>query len=213
MNVADSSLDTKKRILEVARRLFAENGFDGTSVREIAKQSDVNLAAINYHFKSKENLFWAIMREGYERAEEFCSQYMKESSSVEELSLKVFARFQEEGELVRNYMKMSLSTRLVPEGEEAEALFSRPPGPPGGQFFAEFIQKEVDYPLSPMGSLWGQKAIFGTMIHWATMCHTAQIKAQTDPLLSPEQIREDVRHIIRSSMAYLKAHPEIFGKK
>ncbi|MDO3693418.1 TetR family transcriptional regulator [Wenyingzhuangia sp. chi5] len=43
-------------ILSVAEKLFAENGFDGTSVRTIAKEADVNVAMISYYFGSKEKL-------------------------------------------------------------------------------------------------------------------------------------------------------------
>src|SRR5690606_26526660 len=43
-------------ILNAAEKLFEEKGFDGTSVRDIAKAADVNLAMISYYFGSKEKL-------------------------------------------------------------------------------------------------------------------------------------------------------------
>lgn len=43
------------QIFEVAERLFAENGYDGTSIRSIAKQADINIAMISYYFGLKEN--------------------------------------------------------------------------------------------------------------------------------------------------------------
>ncbi|MBS1771934.1 MAG: TetR/AcrR family transcriptional regulator [Bacteroidetes bacterium] len=48
------------QILDVAAELFADNGFDGTSVRDIAKAADVNIAMISYYFGSKEKLLEAI---------------------------------------------------------------------------------------------------------------------------------------------------------
>ena len=48
------------RIIEESETLFAENGFNGTSVREIAKNADVNLAMISYYFGSKDKLLEAI---------------------------------------------------------------------------------------------------------------------------------------------------------
>ena len=48
------------QIIEEAEILFAENGFNGTSVREIAKNADVNLAMISYYFGSKDKLLEAI---------------------------------------------------------------------------------------------------------------------------------------------------------
>ena len=51
---------TRSRILDVAEQLFGEHGFDRVSIRDITKRARVNLAAINYHFGSKEDLIAAI---------------------------------------------------------------------------------------------------------------------------------------------------------
>lgn len=42
-----TSADTKEQILNVAERLFAENGFAGTSLRSVIREADVNLSAVN----------------------------------------------------------------------------------------------------------------------------------------------------------------------
>lgn len=52
---------TKDRILEAAERLFARDGFDATSLRAITAEAKVNLAAVNYHFQSKEALVQAVI--------------------------------------------------------------------------------------------------------------------------------------------------------
>lgn len=52
---------TRDRILDAAERLFAEQGFAGTSHRQITAAAGVNLAAVNYHFGSKEKLFLAAV--------------------------------------------------------------------------------------------------------------------------------------------------------
>ncbi len=52
--------DTKYRILDAAERLFAERGYDATSLRAITREARVNLAAVNYHFSSKEELLRAL---------------------------------------------------------------------------------------------------------------------------------------------------------
>lgn len=49
------------QILEVAEKLFAENGFDGTSVRQIAKKAGVNVAMISYYFGSKVKMLEALL--------------------------------------------------------------------------------------------------------------------------------------------------------
>lgn len=52
--------DTKERILKAAEQLFGEQGFAGTSLRAVTAAAGVNLAAVNYHFHSKEALFQAV---------------------------------------------------------------------------------------------------------------------------------------------------------
>jgi len=49
-------IDTKQKILDTAERLFGQQGFDATSLRQIISEAGVNLAAIHYHFGSKEEL-------------------------------------------------------------------------------------------------------------------------------------------------------------
>lgn len=51
---------TKTLILEATERLIAEQGFESVSLREITTAADVNVAAVNYHFGSKEKLFEEI---------------------------------------------------------------------------------------------------------------------------------------------------------
>jgi AcrR family transcriptional regulator len=59
--VASSSTETKDQILTVAERLFAECGFAGTTLRTVVSEAGVNLAAVHYHFGSKEELFRAVV--------------------------------------------------------------------------------------------------------------------------------------------------------
>jgi AcrR family transcriptional regulator len=53
--------DTKSRILDTAEKLFGFNGFEATSLRDITTEADVNLAAVNYHFQSKDSLIDAVI--------------------------------------------------------------------------------------------------------------------------------------------------------
>lgn len=53
--------DKQIEILQVAEKLFAEEGFDGTSVRDIAKLAHINVAMISYYFGSKEKLLESIV--------------------------------------------------------------------------------------------------------------------------------------------------------
>jgi AcrR family transcriptional regulator len=52
---------TRERLLDAAERLFATRGFDGTSLREVTAAASANVAAIHYHFGSKEELLRAVL--------------------------------------------------------------------------------------------------------------------------------------------------------
>jgi AcrR family transcriptional regulator len=52
---------TKEKILDAAEAMFMEHGFEATSLRAITAAAGVNLAAVNYHFGSKEELFQAVL--------------------------------------------------------------------------------------------------------------------------------------------------------
>jgi len=56
---------TRARILKAAGRLFAERGYDATSIRAIVAKARVNQAAINYHFDSKDGLYREVLRAAF----------------------------------------------------------------------------------------------------------------------------------------------------
>ena len=62
-------LDTKERLISAARRIFADRGFRTATVRQIAALAGTNLASINYHFKSKEALYLAVLRQSFVQPE------------------------------------------------------------------------------------------------------------------------------------------------
>ena|SRR5690554_4779719 len=54
---------TENKIIMAANKLFAQKGYSATTTRDIAKEAGTNLALINYHFGSKENLYKKVVRE------------------------------------------------------------------------------------------------------------------------------------------------------
>jgi AcrR family transcriptional regulator len=55
-----NGMDTKSRILDVAEKLFAEQGLDRVSIRDITEAAGVNIAAVSYHFGGKDELIAAV---------------------------------------------------------------------------------------------------------------------------------------------------------
>jgi AcrR family transcriptional regulator len=63
-------LDTRARILDTALELFSEQGFDGTTLKQIADRLGVTKAALYYHFRSKEDLLLALVTPAIDGLEE-----------------------------------------------------------------------------------------------------------------------------------------------
>ena len=66
-SLTDLPHDIKLRLVEAATLLFAEKGFDGVGLREIASKAHANIAMVAYHFGGKEGLYLAVLRAGFER--------------------------------------------------------------------------------------------------------------------------------------------------
>ena len=54
--------DTRERILLASQKLFAEKGFDATSVRDLTTEARCNVASVNYYFGGKDNLYLETFR-------------------------------------------------------------------------------------------------------------------------------------------------------
>ena len=56
VEIKSASEQTRMRLLDAAREVFSQQGFQGATVREICRRADANVAAVNYHFGSKDGL-------------------------------------------------------------------------------------------------------------------------------------------------------------
>lgn len=60
--MTEKELTTEEKILLSASKVFTEKGFAGTRTRDIAEEAGINLALLNYYFRSKEKLFEQVMK-------------------------------------------------------------------------------------------------------------------------------------------------------
>jgi TetR/AcrR family transcriptional regulator, regulator of cefoperazone and chloramphenicol sensitivity len=60
--------DTREQILEAAGEIFAKQGFHATTVRQITRKAGVNVAAVNYHFHDKHELYVSVLKRAHQAA-------------------------------------------------------------------------------------------------------------------------------------------------
>ncbi|MBK1826252.1 TetR/AcrR family transcriptional regulator [Haloferula rosea] len=95
----ESGIATRQRLLESAQQLFAEQGFDRVSVRDITDRAGANVAAVNYHFRSREGLVEEVIEryinpindERLERLEKLERRFGSKPAPLEEI-LDAFIR-------------------------------------------------------------------------------------------------------------------------
>jgi len=86
---------TRERIMKAAERLFAERGYDGTSIRAIVAKARVNQAAINYHFDGKDGLYREVLRAAFRALTERQMAHAEEVRAMSrEQALQQFIRRQ-----------------------------------------------------------------------------------------------------------------------
>lgn len=61
---------TEEKIKIAARELFLKNGLKGTTIRKVAEKAGVNIALVNYYFRSKNKLFLAVFKEKFKKFDE-----------------------------------------------------------------------------------------------------------------------------------------------
>lgn len=76
--------DTKQRILLEAQKLFATNGYDGTTIRAIATHAGVNPALVIYFFKDKQQLFTSAILPIYEPMQKLPEIFMGDAAKIPE---------------------------------------------------------------------------------------------------------------------------------
>lgn len=159
-------LNAEEKILTVADTLFTKNGYAATSIRDIANVAEVNLALINYYFKSKENLFSIIMKKKVRQLfGSILPSMMDESTPLEEkinTVVKVMSHVVAEdrnlpmfvfGELQKQDVSMAevLPAREIKESTFAKQLADRQPDTnPFHYILNLFALTVVPYIILPM---------------------------------------------------------------
>lgn len=198
-----TDIETKEKIMKAARLLFADRGYEGTSVREIAKAAEVNIASLNYYFASKENLFQEIIKTGYSE----CSLQMREmfeknEGSLENTLTEFFHYYIENSPDLLTHFKLMMSSQhshqVSTQGTEDGNY-----GPPGGMVLAGAL-KAFAPETSDEDLHWALKTLFSHVCHLA-LIHTCCMRNNSDvPFSSVSDLEKSVRRVTRMVLAELK---------
>lgn len=159
-------LDTKSRILDAAEKLFGIKGFEATSLRDITAEAQVNLAAVNYHFQSKDSLIDAVIGRRVEHVNRRRFEMLDRlgpNPPLEGILRAFFAPVLEE------HMErvVPLFGRIMSEPNQfVERLFNRHLAPVARRFQEELAKALPDLP--PAERQWRLSFTAGVMTHLLT---------------------------------------------
>jgi len=113
--------DTANRIVSAATKLFATRGYDGTSTKVICREADANIAAIHYHFGSKENLYRHIIEQFAAERLESARRTLQTPLNADDLKvrLEIFLR-----QVLEALLKQPEVAILIQRGIEMSDLMS-----------------------------------------------------------------------------------------
>ena len=159
---------TRERIIKAAERLFAERGYDGTSVRTIVAKARVNQAAINYHFQGKDGLYREVLRAAFRALTASQLGHAKEAGAMSrEEALIAFIRRQLHPLTARDefsrYMRI-FNWEIVRPTAEFKSLLSEEAAPFMG-VAADLVRRflpEADQRSVTVAAIWliGQCSVF-----------------------------------------------------
>lgn len=199
---------TRSRILESAELEFAEHGFDGVSVRQIALRAEVPVALINYHFGSKEGLYRAIfeMRLPMIIDERISGLRLADMETDLDRKLELVIKAVLVPNLhmrsaERNSSYARILAREVSDPKAAERGIIQEFFDPIAYRVIEALKKALpDHRIEELH--WGYQIMLGAMVF--IMSDTGRISRLSGGLCDPEDEMETSRHLVTMLHAALK---------
>ena len=201
--------ETRTRILDVAEELFMQHGFEATSMRLLTSTAHVNLAAVNYHFGSKDALIEALFRR---RLDPMNSERVAALDALEQqaggqplapeqiirtfigASLRMIEDAKGGG---RNFIRLLGRTYTEP-AKQIRALIGQLYAPAMERFKAAFARALPEVPLDEL--VWRMHFMFGTLSYTLAATDTVQLIAGCKP-----EDRYDAQLIEARLVAFLAA--------
>ncbi|MCB9061258.1 MAG: TetR/AcrR family transcriptional regulator [Halobacteriovoraceae bacterium] len=208
---ANSKESTKEKILNVAYELFSRKGFDGTSIRDIAKEAEVNLGAVNYHFQSKDRLYFEVFQHSIKWVDKQITEISdKKNMSVLKLAVETLNFFLQNQNAMRNIFKLFLNDNfpMLDDIPKDQLHFC----PPGEEAFMKLLQKEYGDKIPPQAQIWVIKNIFSLVNHFGLISSTTYYQKLCKEIPQAGCVFDEtsISHHVNATIEYALANPEKF---
>lgn len=202
-----AAVGTRIRILTAAEGEFADHGFDGATVRQIALRADVPVALVNYHFGSKEGLYRAIfeMRAPMIVDQRVAGLRLAEMEPDPERKVEM---------IVKAVLVPNLHMRSTEKNSSYARILAREVSDPKShnrkvvaEFFDPIAYQVIDALQRAMPDRtieeinWGYQAMLGVMVY--TMADTGRISRLSGGRCDPEDEMTTARHLVALMKAAL----------
>jgi len=200
--------ETRTRILDAAEELFMQHGFEATSMRQLTAKAGANLAAVNYHFGSKDALIAAVFQRRLdamntariaelERLEKEAGGRPLSPRQIIGAFVGVSLRMIEDAKGGRNFIRLLGRTYSDPQ-KEIRSLIGRLYAPAMERFKAAFERALPQMPREEL--IWRMHFMFGTLAYTLAATDTVHLIAGCKP-----EDRYDARLLEARLTAFLEA--------
>jgi AcrR family transcriptional regulator len=203
---------TRAKLLEAAGQVFAEYGFHAATVREICARAGANVAAVNYHFGDKAELYEEVLRQAVFAAHDAPMREALSTMPAQE-ALRRAVRYML-GKLcgagrpswTMRLMAHEMTQPTAALGRVVDEIIS-----PNYAMLRRIIGSMLDLPADHDKTRFCVHSIIGQVLHYA---HGRPVIARLWPDLktTEEGLDQIAQHIADFSLAYLKAYPKAHNK-
>lgn len=199
--------ETRTRILDAAEELFMLHGFEGTSMRQLTTKAGVNLAAVNYHFGSKDALIEAVFRRRLDpmnaarlaalEALEASGRPLAPDAIIRAFIGESLRMIEDEKAGGRNFIRLLGRTYTEP-AKPIRILIGQLYAPAMERFKAAFERALPQMPREEL--VWRMHFMFGTLAYTLAATDTVQLIAGCKP-----EDRHDAKLLEERLAAFLAA--------
>jgi AcrR family transcriptional regulator len=197
---------TRERLLEAGKKLFAEHGFRHVTVRDIAREAEANIAAVNYHFGDKMQLYTSVLHAAVERVRAGIEASMRPAAGLPP------------EEQLRHYLHTSLVRMSMSEDTrtEMQRLFSHElmdPTPAGRVLADKMIKPRLEWLAQVIGAIMAlppadervQRCVVSLQAQLVFQAASPARRIWFGAPRTPAELEQEIEHILEFSLAGIRA--------